>query len=365
MTVRSPGGSPRPRALEPVYGLATLAFQVSLGVFLLATGYLAWGIFTGALANSIILPEAQRYQVARNVVYACKILVAGGVTCIIAAALRFYYEETLGYLLMVGGALLYWGTSMAVGPTLQRVSSAAAALPVYAVGQIKLVGIVALVAALPFVAADFWSKLRGVRRAPAGAVVVQEELPKSRIYLFCWQMPYCRDYLRKFCKPYERRKTCWRIKSGCYCDEDMILRVMKRSSTSKLPGFEQRYTGVAGRSKGLTPAEKRERCRHCFLYTEHQKQKYRMLSPLVFPLAVGLVWMHLKPIMAVLGKALELTDKFAGAVSFAPGQVEQNPWAQAVAASHVAEWMFIICIGLILVSYLLQALEYAIFKLQV
>lgn len=369
MAARGSGGFPVPRVLEPLYGLVGLAFQLGGAALLVALGYLAWGLFSGGLANSITLPQAERFQVAKNVIYASKILVAGGIACIISAAFRFYYEETLGYILMIGGALLYWGTPIAVGPTVQRMGSEAAALAIYAVGQVKLVGIVALAAAAPFILMDFWSKLRGVRRAPGGAAVVQkEELPKSRIYLFCWQMPYCRDYLRKFCKAYEQRKTCWRIKSGCYCDEDMILRVMKRSSTSRLPGFDQRYTEVAGgRTKDMTSAQKRDRCRQCFLYAEHQNQKYRLLSPLMFPLAVGLIWTHLKPVMAALSKALELTDKFAGAVSFgpAPGQVAQNPWANTVSTSHTVEWLFIVCLGFILVTYLLQALEYAVFRLQI
>jgi len=86
MAARGSGGFPVPRVLEPLYGLVGLAFQLGGAALLVALGYLAWGLFSGGLANSIALPQAERFQVAKNVIYASKILVAGGIACIISAA---------------------------------------------------------------------------------------------------------------------------------------------------------------------------------------------------------------------------------------------------------------------------------------
>ena len=350
--------------------LTVLGLQVGGGAFVLVSVYLLWGIISGTLTNLSSLAAEDLQRVLKNVQFACKVLTASGVVLVFSGAIRYYLDEITGYLLLISGAVLHWGIPMAVGSSLQQVSFEAASLPAYVTAQYSLVGVVALVAAVPFIIADFWFKLRGVQRRTArGAIIVskEEELPRSRFHIFCWQMPYCRDYLRKFCRAYEQRKSCWRIKSGCYCDEDMILRVMKRSSTSKVPGFDQRYTEVAGKTKDLTPAQKRQRCRQCFLYQEHQKQKYRMLSPLAFPAGVAIMWVYLKPVKLLLHEALEFTDRFAGQISFGTGaqQAVTSQWANAPATSNTIEWLFLVCIGLILVTYLLRALEYFVFDLQV
>lgn len=365
---RAGSGRRRSRGViwDAVDRLTALGLEVGGGAFALVSIYLLWGLASGSLAR-----VADHERVVQNVWFACKILTTGGIVLILSAALRYYLDEITGYVLLIGGALLHWGIPMAVGSSVQGVSLQAASLPAYVASQFSFVGIIALVVAVPFIVADFWLKLRGVRRGvPRGAVVVSkgQEPPRSRFYFFCWQMPYCREYLRGFCKAYENRKSCWRLKSGCYCDEDMILRVMKRSATSKVAGFDQRYSSVAGpKSKDLTGAQKRQRCRQCFIYVEHQKLKYRILSPLAFPAAVTIIWMYFKPVKTLLHEALKLTEQFAGQISFKPGTAEVigNQWANTPATSNTIEWLFLICLGLVLVTYLLRGLEYFIFDLQV
>lgn len=359
------------RMPEVVYGLIERMFVWGAVTFAIGIVYVAWGVFTGRMEDAMNLSQAERFQIAKNVIFACKLIEFGGIACLIGASARFFYEETLGYILLIIGAALYWGVAVMFGPTVQGMSLRAGDLAVFAVRQVQTVGTAALVLAGPFILVDFWAKLRGVKRSEKGdaaRAAQKDEIPKSRLYLFCWQMPYCRDYLRKVCTAYEVRKPCWRIKSGCYCDENMILKVLQRSKTSKIPGFDQRYSEAAvGLSKNLTPAQKRARCRQCFLYTEHQKQKYRMLSPLAFPAVIALIWIYLRPVKTLLAKALTFTDQFAGTVSFGPSpeEVASKPWLNPSSVSNAVEWLFIVCIGLILVSYVLRAIEYAVFDLQV
>ena len=113
--------------------------------------------------------------------------------------------------------------------------------------------------------------------------------------------------------------------------------------------------------------QKRERCRQCFLYAEHQKQKYRILSPLVFPAAIGIMYAFYKPITMFLDKALAFTDRFASKVSFLPKATNMppNPWANLDATAVVVQWIMLICLGLVLVTYMLRLLEYCIFKWQI
>lgn len=364
--------------LDAVDNLTLLGMQIGGAAFALASAYLLWGIFTGSLVHSASLPVADQARVLGNIKLVCSVLGISGIILVLSAAARYYNDEITGYLLLIGGALLHWGVPIMIGSTLRGMSLGAAGESVYTtVGQFKLVGIVALVAALPFTAADLWYKICGIRRGvPNRAVTVtakekakvkDQEIPKSHFHIFCWQMPFCRDYLRGFCKAYEQRKSCWRIKSGCYCDEDMILRAMKTSNTGKMAGFDQKFSEVAGKSKGMTTAEKRQRCRYCFLYVEHQKLKYQILSPLAFPATVFVMWTYLKPVKAFLSRAMEITDKLAGGMSYGhgPAQAVGNQWTNAASTSDTVLWIFLICIGLILVTYILRGLEYCIFDLQV
>ena len=350
--------------------LTILGLQIGGIAFTVISLYLAWGLITGSLSNAVILASADRYRILQNIQIACKVVTIGGIIALVSAAIRFHLDEITGYALLMGGAFLHWGLPMLVGTSLQGASLQAATLPAYVVSQYSLIGMVSLILAGPLIAIDFSFKMRGVhRKATRGADVIsiEEEIPKVRFCFFCWQMPYCREYLRKFCTAYGKRKSCWRLKSGCYCDEEMILRVMKRSATSKLDGFDQRYSMPTVGKKKLSGAQKRKRCRECFIYSEHQKLKYRILSPLMFPVGILIMWTYFIPAKAMLHRALELTDKFAGRISFGAGQI-QLPGIKStsvVAASNTVEYLFLICLGMILVSYLIRGLEYFIFDLQV
>jgi len=372
---RAGSGGRRSRGafLDAIDTLTRLGLQAGVVVFVLVSAYLLWGVVSGSLARIYNLPQADQARIWANLMFACRALTISGLVLIFSAAIRYHADESTGYALLIGGAALYWGMPMLIGSSAQigRVIGAAGLPLGYTVSQFQLVGMVALVVAAPLILVDFWYKLRGVRRpATRGAVTIPKEgeLPGSRIYLFCWQMPYCRDYLRRFCRAYEQRKSCWRMKSGCYCDEDMILRVMKRGSTSKVAGFDQRYSEVyGGKSKNLTAAQKRRRCRECFLYAEHQKQKYRMLSPLVFPAAVVLMWMYLRPVKTFLQVALDKADYLITSLSMhaTAGQAVANPWANTPAASETVQWIFLVCLCMILITGMLRGLEYCIFDLQV
>lgn len=359
--------------LDLLDSLSRLGLQIGGLIFAGSCIYLLWGVFSGSLTHVSALGQQDQARIWENVEIFCEALTISGLVLLVSAMIRFYSEEITGYVFLITGAAFYWGFPMLVGSALQaRPIVGAGGSPVFhIVSQFQLIGVVALVLAVPLIMADFLFKLRGVQRpTKKGAVTVSKETeqPRSRLYLFCWQMPYCRDYLRKYCKAYEQRKSCWRLKSGCYCDEDLILRVMKKDG-AKATGFDQRFSAptIGARSKQLTAAQKRQRCRECFLYTEHQRQKYRLLSPLVFPAVIGIIWMYFKPVKVWLETGLTWIDEKMAFLSMHPSasQTPNSQWVNVHATSDVVIWLFIICVGMVLITYLLRGLEYAIFDLQI
>lgn len=362
-------------AWDSVDRLTILGLQVGGIAFGLVSAYLLWGIIAGSLSKAGFLSGQDLQRVLQNIQIACKILTISGVVIVISGCIRFYLDDVMGYILLLVGAGLRWGMPVLVGSSLNDVAIAATTLPAYVAAQYSFVGTVALVTAAPFLLIDFYRKLsEAKRRAARGPIVFtpgqteEEDVPKGKMCVFCWQMPYCRNYLRMYCQAYERRRSCWRIKSGCYCDEQMILRMMKRSNTSHVAGSDQRYAWIAGDEKGkqLTGAQKRQRCRECAIYLDHQRQKYQVLGPLAFPASLLIMYMYLKPAKAVMHQALQLTDKFAARLSYnsVPQGMQANQWASSPVASNTVEWLFLMCLGLVLVTYIIRGIEYFIFDLQ-
>lgn len=123
-------------------------------------------------------------------------------------------------------------------------------------------------------------------------------------------------------------------------------------------------TGFSGQPKRiLSPAGKRERCRNCIIYNEHERQKYKVLVGLVligFPLFVYANADQFQALtVTVLATLEQLSERFSfgdkhSTVSF----LHNNP-------SPTIEWVMIGAASLIILSQLLRLVEYFCFKLKI
>ncbi len=351
-----------------------LGLKVGGGLFIAVSIYLLWGIIAGSLSKAGFLGGDDLRRVMENVQLACKALIASGIIIIVSSSVRFYLDDFTGYYFLVAGAALRWGMPVLVGASIGEITFKAATLPAYVARQYSTVGTALLVTAAPFILIDFVRRIKDARRlAKRSAMTVrfddeEDDLPKGKLCILCWQMPYCRSYLRRYCQAYERRRPCWQIKIGCYCDEDMILRMMKRSSGSTVGGKDQTFAWLAGsqgKKKDLTAAQKRQRCRDCSLYQDHQREKYQLLGWLAFPSTIGIMYMFYRPIKAGLHEGLNFTDQFARRLSYGTVPTADQSWVNSPAASDTVETLFLMCLGLILVTYILRAIEYLVFEVQV
>ncbi len=90
----------------------------------------------------------------------------------------------------------------------------------------------------------------------------------------CWSLPFCREVIRKQCPAFLARKTCWKFKRGCYCDDEMIARIIRGDSLDKI------------KAPTKMSQLRKPPCGRCYIYMEHQSHKFRMISPITIPLAV-------------------------------------------------------------------------------
>lgn len=347
-----------------VEGIASYGMLIGGIIFAISAAYLLWGLLGDSLRELNSLSETDRKRITGNVLFACGVMKTSGIVFVISTALRYYSEEVTGYSLFIVGALLYWGVPSLSG-------SVSGGLSVYVADTFMQVGLITIALCPPLVILDIVTRITDVRVPTSrdqakGQDLLNEATHNSIFTFYCWQSPYCRTHLRRHCKAFQEHAACWRTKSGCFCDEDMILRTLQGNVAASAASNIQANRSPFTRQREYTPAQKRERCRQCFLYADHQNKKYRLLSPLVFPVAVFAIWTYHVPAKAYLGKLIDALAVGVGNMSFIPEtQNVANQWASTRSASDSVEWIFLSCLGLIMATYMLRGLEYLIFELQI
>lgn len=359
--------------------LTELGLKLGALVFVVVLGYLVYGLVTKhGLAKIMLLPPEDRDRVLANVALSCKVLGITGTIVAVCAALRFYVEETLGYMMSLLGVLLYFGAPWAFSIWYSRTDLAANPAIAMIVGEIRLLGGVLFLPGVALIIYDISYRIsRAIIEKPKvdrsflvgkDAERVVEKAYRPRMYAKCWQMPYCRDFVRKVCPAYDRRKSCWRLRSGCYCDEKTMLRALDaQSPEGRKFAREVAYrTGGLPRKTALTAAQKRQICRNCVIYEFHQMQKYKLISPLVFPVVAVTVWMLYPTLERTFRAVVGFTDQFMKTVSFLPQA--QDRVSDIPGISGVPEFVLVLFaawLGIVALSYGLRLVEYCVFKLQI
>jgi len=210
-----------------------------------------------------------------------------------------------------------------------------------------------------------------IRLAPARRARLAEESglekPKKTLKISpwwrlsrCWEMPYCHEAIKEMCPAYQQRKNCWRIRQGCNCDPHLIESLLRRGgSTDVLPEQGSEYTR-SDLQKGAHQAgtERTRECRNCPIFNEHQREKFRLLNPIIIAgTIVGLIAAY--PVMRALYAQFiaflaTLARRFALSETIPVGD-----WIARFDSPAVWAFFYII-VGLLLLSYVLKAVEWAI-----
>ncbi|HVK07103.1 MAG TPA: hypothetical protein VM490_26780 [Armatimonadaceae bacterium] len=368
-----------------IYGIAIVVMNVAFIVAGLAAAYLIYGLVVGGLGDFGQVANAdEKRRILSNIAAASKGLTWGLAVGALAAAVVFLGEETIGYVILgiaaaIGlgipfGFTSFGGESMAPERSiaLRQVFNAfvsAAYIPA-GIGGLLIVRDILL------------RLVRGVQKKPVEKEKMnfgqnaQKESRPVRLSLLgkCWEGPYCREFIRVHCPIYHKRAACWKQRRGCYCDEDIVS-----TAAAKVQGVQldmapdQRYNfanaaqpGSAGqpvRKIVLSPAQKRERCRNCIIYNQHQTEKYQLLMPAFLIGSVVLCLAFNGLMRHYLGAGLDAIETLMGRISFLPG----DPAGKVAIGrpSGTVEWVLVGAITVMVVSKVLQTLEWAIYKLKI
>jgi hypothetical protein len=327
-------------------------------------------VFGGHVSAAAKESTHQKAYLEQSVALATQMFVIAAVVAVVSLVLRFPREETLGQALSLAGACIYFGVPMLLGWVVAAKEASDNAVFASIVRAMRSAGAIALLPGLTLVLRDailrIWTGV-SVRRVLERRWGDEDEQRRKRrrpkLIASCWDMAFCRDFVRKVCPAWEARKSCWRIKVGCYCDERTILRAM--TSEGKDNTYAQ---GIIQSLELDKPAQtrasnklKRERCRRCVIYSEHQRQKYRLLSPIVFPAVLLVLYVFYGGISSAVCNVLEKADQFMSFLTYRP---EGSTYAFSNDA-RVLTTLAIIWLTIIVISYSLKFLEYLVFELQV
>jgi hypothetical protein len=417
----SDGSSERPSLQSmlggPFYQFLTLATTISLAAGAIGTLWLLASLIFGNYGDFATVSKAAQAAALSNISLAQTLMSWGFGLGAILCAILYFGEEVLGYALLGGALMIGLGIPAGFqqfGGEAYLATKSVALAKVYAAFAIG-VRFPMLVGGL-FIGYDVIQRLiRTVRERPTvrvekmtygtGAKQENSERPARTSPLGkCWEGPFCRDFIRPHCPIFLKRQACWQQKQGCYCEENIVsqaaakvtgqnLPMAAAAGTSRFanaqkndmnaahdpmaPGFQM--SGIGGTAAvGMAPAaapmlssaprrmelsagQKRERCRNCVIYNEHQREKYQLLLPVVLigtVLVCGYVAMQFQTNATSVVSGIEtIVNRF----SFLPG----NSKVTVGNSSSTVAWFFIGAATIILVSKTLQFLEWCIFKIKI
>lgn len=337
----------------------------SVARFLVYAGGLATLVSIGFLVYTFIVfsgpTQASVAQAGSNIEIFKKILMAGVAALGVGTTYSFWGEETLGVLQVVFAGILYLAPLFL--PTLMSGGNVSP-VGARALAALQTGGIIFGLLAVSVLILD--ASLRVKDRAQQGARADQlkygkglkEEKDIQNVFLGkCWQLPFCRKFVRERCPIYHSKRTCWRERVGCMCEEEVIRNAMENKPIPKDMVAAARFIPYNNR---IPMEHKKERCRQCVIYNEHQKHKYRAVMPVVL-LALGGFYALFRPqLLEATGAVVQKIDAIVGAATFRPGTQEA-----ANSASGVFQEMLLICFMIILLAYAMKVIEFLIFKLKV
>ncbi len=379
----------------------TLALSLVPAIFLFA--YLIYGLFSGQLAGAAQNKADARHAV--ELVGQLSFYLNIALVIALVSALFLYYEfEALGVILLVLAAVLAYGIRLAVDYLGSgQLANGKAAISLF--GEFRLAALIIGAPGVALVLKELLSRIVSARhRQDLSALTYGSEVAKQRdrpqaligAFAACWQLPFCRDGIRAKCPIYHARTKCWKERVGCMCEENIILLAMggpekeRAKDMTAAPvsagGFvpigdliaksnEQTKAAITTR-KGprgvriptnphLSDSAKRQRCRNCVIYNEHQRQKYGFFSGPVTIAVPALVFWNYQNLIAFLGGAMNGLQAIVARFSFTGHPANVSEITKSLAGNMVVENVLIVCMTLVLMTWAQRLLEFACFKIKI
>lgn len=352
------------RVMDRITQVAQWTMMVGAVLGLLGLAYLLYAVFSGSLDSAQAYTQADRDRIAGNVVMAGRFAIFGFALMLLGLSWIYLTEAWLGYVLLLLAAAFYWGVPTLIAQI--RNEPQPGTLAQLGINQFRYVAWLLMPPGV--LLAVYTAISRGFRRLRYGATLDQElglggtvskQNTMQKFLGKCWQLAYCRDYIRQRCPIFHARRTCWRERVGCMCDEKAIALALKDKSPSANPEQNVKFIPY---TKDLSQAELRERCYHCVIYNEHQRQKYQLLAPLTAASVIAFAYFFNDALRDAMLKLITTIDKAMSQFSLSPAHASDRVLEATFKANETATLILYISLVIISLSYALRLVETAVFK---
>jgi hypothetical protein len=340
-------------------------------ILLLSTAWLLFGLFSGQLVRVPVESQQQALSAARLTANAFQL---SAIAFFLSLLLLTWESKDAAMIHVVGAVLCYFLMPLVMAMVGMDAGNIYRLLTTTFTTTGLIVGTMALVRYVVALFEYFIALFKGEARLPWGAkgeVGFPDKAPvrdrlnhKPSVLSPCWELPFCREAIRKICPAFLARKKCWKFGKGCYCDQDMITKIItgevgERTATARAFARETigATTGADKPQRGKPP------CGKCYIYLYHQQLKHRLVSPLIVPLTIALV-VVLKPTFdQMYDTAAQYSAAFWAAVSFTKTQAASTP-ASSGLFDNALQGFALFLFGFFLLIWLTKTLEFCIYKLK-
>jgi hypothetical protein len=289
-----------------------------------------------------------------------RVLMVATVCLGIGAGYLFWGEDVVSGILVLCSGGLYFAPAIVpnfLPPGTGGGDAVGAALGAVQMGGIIL-GVLSLVSLVSQIAIKVSQRARiGVKSDQLKyGKGVKEEADRQNVFMGnCWQLPYCRKFVRERCPIFHARRTCWREKVGCMCEEEVIRNAMENKP---IPKDALLASKMIPKNFRLTEQQKIERCKTCVIYNEHQRHKYRLVLPaVIISFIVAYAGLH----GVLIGLTQGTVEKIYQVVNVATMTHGSGP--PQVPGVFVEGLLFVF--ALVTLSYTLKVVEFCIFKIKI
>ena len=382
---------PKPAGVPAMAGAAVYlldrALMVAAAAVCIAILYLLQALISGAAAafpNALSggpLPPAVREQFLHGLRTASYVFMAGiwGIT--IVSIFRFRENDVAGYVGGIGGILCYFALPWLVRSALIHFNANPNAATDLMLASFRATGKILLITTAIYFAAKVVMRLarRPARAAASAPVILEGEAPpkpaekishRRSLLRRCWELSMCRESLRENCPSFKLGVTCWKRGTGCQCDPVLAQRLIEELETKLRGDIPDKERVARERMKEqlayrISDHEGESFCRSCAIYSEHQYHKYKSFYWIAYPITAALVFL-LTPVIHRVYRWVDVgVARMLDSLQMLPHtDAALRPFVHAV-HNFDAEFIFIISAALIIAAYLLDLVDYAVFKAKI
>lgn len=336
-----------------------------------AAALIGIGLLLYNLSASQNLQGAMAAQGLKNVSMFGTIALAGTLGLALSITYLQWGEEVLGPLMVIVGFALYW--SPAYLPGVMGLPGTPSDVGQKALGAVQTASLPLCIMGIVTIVLDVVNRAR--TRAREGTKAEQLKLGKGlkeekeirNVFLGkCWQLPYCRKFVREKCPIYHARRTCWKERVGCMCEESVIRNAMEGKI---IPADSVGSTKYIPYNTKLSANQKAERCKSCVIYNEHLKHQYKLAMPVAMA-GMGAVYVFFHdPLANGVHAGMAGIDKVMHAATLKPedgSATQQGDLERSGMGTGNIPFHEIILVALMVVSlaYVIRFIEFVIFKIK-